>query len=486
MKSPERLGHPRGLLPLCVAEGWERFSYSGMQALLVLYMVHYLFEPERIGQVIGMDTIRPAIEWFTGPLSTAALSSQIFGLYTGLVYMTPLLGGIIADRWLPRTLTVTIGALMMAAGHFLMALEATFFIAIALLLMGVGCFKGNIAGQVGELYDRDDLRRATAYQIFQLAISTAVIISPLVCGTLGEKVGWHYGFAAAGVGMLIGLAVYLHGRKWLPKHQPLAAAAPGARTSLSRAEWKITLVLVAMLPILAAAMIGNQQMFNMFIVWGETNFDLMFLGYEMPVTWLISIDAAISVVLLSLAIMFWRWYGKHWKQPEDIVKIAIGAGFMALAPVLLTIASLHQMPGTKISLGWGLGFEILNEIGFVILVPIGLSLFSRAAPEKIEGLTIGMFYLAFFICNVVVGRLGGLLEHMQAADFWLMHAVIVAVATAVLAGLAVWGRGLFVPAEGGVRCPESGVGVTTPGCTSFSRPLPRGTVVASLRLCGFA
>jgi POT family proton-dependent oligopeptide transporter len=189
-------------------------------------------------------------------------------------------------------------------------------------------------------------------------------------------------------------------------------------------------------------------MFNMFIVWGEANFDLMFLGYEMPVTWLISIDAAIAVVLLSLAILFWRWYGKHWKEPEDIVKIAIGSGFMALAPVLLTIASMHQMPGTKISLGWGLGFEILNEIGFVILVPIGLSLFSRAAPEKIEGLTIGMFYLAFFICNVAVGRLGGLLEHMQAADFWLMHAVIVAVATAVLAGLAVWGRGLFVPAAG--------------------------------------
>jgi len=448
MKSGELLGHPRGLLPLCVAEGWERFSYSGMQALLVLYMAHYLFLPDQIGQVIGIEAFRSAIEWFTGPLSTTALSSQVFGLYTGLVYMTPLLGGIIADRWLPRTLTVTIGALLMAAGHFLMALEATFLIAITLLLMGVGCFKGNIAGQVGELYERDDLRRATAYQIFQLAISTAVIVSPLVCGTLGEKVGWHFGFGAAGVGMLIGLAVYLGGRKWLPHQEPIAAKATGTRTSLSRDEWRITLVLIAMLPILAAALIGNQQMFNMFIVWGEANFDLMFVGYEMPVTWLISIDAAIAVVLLSLAIIFWNWFGKHWKEPEDITKIAIGAGFMALAPVVLMVASLQQAPGTRISLGWGLAFEILNEIGFVILVPIGLSLFSRAAPKKIEGLTIGMYYIAFFLCNVVVGRLGGMLEHMAAADFWLMHAAIVATATVVLAALAIWGQRLFLPAEG--------------------------------------
>jgi POT family proton-dependent oligopeptide transporter len=247
--------------------------------------------------------------------------------------------------------------------------------------------------------------------------------------------------------MLIGLAVYLHGRKWLPQHQPLIAAEPGTRTSLSRDEWKTTLVLVAMLPILAAALLGNQQMFNMFIVWGEANFDLQFLGYEMPVTWLLSIDAAIAVVLLSLAIVFWRWYGQRWKEPEDIVKIAIGAGIMASAPLLLMIACLQQVPGTRISLGWGLAFEIANETGFVILVPIALSLFSRAAPKQIEGLTIGMFYLAFFLCNVVVGRLGGLLEQMDAADFWLMHAVIVGGAAAVLAGLALWGRGLFGPVE---------------------------------------
>src|SRR4029079_6470182 len=136
-------GHPRGLLYLCASEGWERFSYFGMQSLLVLYLTHYLLLPEHVGNALGFATVRAAIEAVTGPLSTAALASQVFGLYTGFVYLTPLLGGLLRDRWLNRTLTVTIGAVLMALGHFLMAFEATFLLAIALLLVGVGCFKGN-------------------------------------------------------------------------------------------------------------------------------------------------------------------------------------------------------------------------------------------------------------------------------------------------------------------------------------------------------
>ena len=185
-------GHPRGLLYLTAAEGWERFSYFGMQSLLVLYLGHYLLQPERIGVVIGFGPVRAAIEAVTGPLSIAALASQVFGLYTGLVYLTPILGGLLADRWLDRTVTITIGAIAMAAGHFLMALESCFLFAIVLLLLGVGCFKGNIASQVGQLYERDDPRRATAFQIFQFSIASAVMVAPLVCGTLGERIGWHY------------------------------------------------------------------------------------------------------------------------------------------------------------------------------------------------------------------------------------------------------------------------------------------------------
>ena len=441
------LGHPRGLVYLCVSEGWERFSYFGMQSLLVLYMTHQLLLPGHVERVAGFPAFRAAIEQITGPLSTLALASQIFGLYTGLVYLTPLLGGLVADRWLNRTATVTIGALLMAMGHFLMAFEAVFLVAIALLLVGVGCFKGNIASQVGELYDRGDLRRATAFQAFQFSITSAVIVSPLVCGTLGEKVGWHFGFGAAGIGMLIGLALYLHGRPWLPTPQRFTDGA--ARPSLSANDWRVLALLIALLPLVAGAMVGNQQMFNAFIVWGEANFDLHLLGYEMPVTWLLSFDAVISALCILASIAFWRAFARRWKEPDDLTKIAVGAAIMALAPLLLSMAGLRQqMTGHRISVGWGLAFEVVNEAGFAMLVPVALSFYSRVAPQALQGVTIAMFYLNSFLCNLVVGRLGGLLEQMTASSFWLMHAAVVGVSAGLLVVVAYWGQHRLLPPAG--------------------------------------
>ena len=443
-----RFGHPRGLAFLCASEGWERFSYFGMQSLLVLYMTHYLLRPEHIGQAAGFAGVRGAIEAVTGPLSTAALASQVFGLYAGLVYLTPLFGGLVADRWLNRTLVVTIGAVLMSLGHFLMAFPATFLLAIGFLLVGVGCFKGNIASQVGQLYDINDPRRGQAYQIFQLVIAMAVIAAPLISGTLGEKVGWHWGFGAAGVGMLLGLATYLSGRKWLPSAAPKSRAARAQEARLTPKQRRTVIALVALLPVLGATEVGNQQMFNAFLVWGEANFELRLAGFDMPVTWLLSADAAIAVVCMALAILFWQAYARRWKEPDDVVKVAVGAVFMTLAPLLLTAASFAQRAtGGKISPGWGLAFEVVNELGFALVAPMALSLYSRAAPPQIQGLMIGVYYTSFFLCNVAVGRLGGLLERMDAATFWLLHAGIVGASAVVLAAVATWGRDVLLPAE---------------------------------------
>src|ERR1022692_470426 len=204
------IGHPRGLGYIAFAEAWERFSYYGMQALLVLYMVGRLLHPghiERVAGVLymvgrllhpghiervaGFAPFRHLLEGiYRGPLSVTALASAIFGLYTGLVYLTPIGGGLIADRLLGRTRTITIGALLMAAGHFLMAFDFTFLIALSCLLTGVGCFKGNLASQVGALYATGDNRRADAFQIYYLFINGGVIAAPLIAGTLGEVYGW--------------------------------------------------------------------------------------------------------------------------------------------------------------------------------------------------------------------------------------------------------------------------------------------------------
>src|SRR5215468_4994056 len=210
-------GHPRGLTFLFATEMWERFSYYGMRALLVLYMVKLLLLPGHADNVIGLGALRYLLESMSGPLEVQPFASHIYGLYTGLVYLTPVFGGIIADRVLGHRRTVIIGALLMALGHFMMAFERLLLFALVILILGNGAFKPNMSSQVGELYPGGDPRRDRAYSIFYVGINIGAFLAPLVCGTLGERVGWHYGFGAAGVGMLIGLATYLAGSAHLPR-----------------------------------------------------------------------------------------------------------------------------------------------------------------------------------------------------------------------------------------------------------------------------
>src|SRR5438309_8085262 len=290
------LGHPRGLGYIAFAEAWERFSYYGMQALLVLYMVHRLLLPGHVEHVAGFSAYHRLINSIYGNLSTQPLASAIFGHYTSLVYLTPIAGGLIADRWLGRTRSITIGALLMSAGHFLMAFDVTFLLALTCLLCGVGCFKGNLASQVGGLYATGDNRRADAFQIYYIFINGGVIAAPLIAGTLGEVYGWHWGFGAAGVGMLIGLTIYLLGRKWLPPDSPIVSkseASPDhtAKTKLTRRDIIAIVVLIGLLPFLTIAIIPNQQIFNAYLVWAQDHGNLIFFGKKLPTTWLITLDS---------------------------------------------------------------------------------------------------------------------------------------------------------------------------------------------------
>jgi proton-dependent oligopeptide transporter, POT family len=434
-------GHPAGLGWLAFCELWERFSYYGMQALLVLYLTNYLFLPQNIGQVAGIDAVRRVIEGVTGPRSPQQLASVVFGLYAGLVYLTPLFGGLVADRLLGRTKTVVIGACLMALGHFLMAFEASFLVALACLLLGVGCFKGNIAAQVGDLYAPRDTRRASAFQIFMLAVQIAVILAPIVCGTLGEKVAWHWGFGAAGVGMLIGLVVYLAGRRWLPPEPLLArgrerGGAPAGAMShpgMTGAEKARVALLVALIPVLMLSIVGNQQFTNAYPLWSQKYMDLVLFGWQVPVTWLQAVDAFVSTATMVASIAFWRWWSTRRREPDELTKMALGSLVSAGGPALLVIAAgLIETTHEKVSFGWTLGYTILNDLGFANVLPVGLALYSRAAPKRLEGLLIGTYYLHLFIGNTFVGWLAGFLETMPGREFWGLHAALVASAGMLL------------------------------------------------------
>lgn len=415
-------GHPKGLGYLSFSEAWERFSYYGMQTLLVLYMVNRLLLPGHIEHVRGLGTLRHLLETWSGPLSVQALASAIFGLYAGTVYVTPILGGLLADRLLGRTSIVITGGLLMACGHFLMAFEQPFLLALLCLVLGSGCFKGNIASQVGSLYEAGDQRRADAFQIYYLGINAGVIITPLVCGTLGELVGWHWGFAAAGVGMLIGLAIYLSGRRYLPPDSPVAKTrkkGPG----LTGREIKTVAVLIILLPVLAVSACGNQEIFNAYLVWAQRSVDMRAFGYTIPTTWLITLDSIVSVSMLAASILFWQWWAKRWREPDELIKIALGCGFSAVGVLCLVIAAASSAAThTKASLGWLVAFHLLNDIGFSNVFPVSLALYSRAGPPSLGATIIGIYYLMFFGANVFVGWLGGLLEKMPATSFWLLHA----------------------------------------------------------------
>ncbi len=283
-----------------------------------------------------------------GGLDGQALASAIFGTYTATVYLTPIFGGFLADRILGRRRTVLLGALTMAAGHFLMAFEGAFLFALLCLVLGCGMFKGNIASQVGSLYKPEDLRRADAFQIFYLGINAGVIASPLIVGTLGEVYGWHYGFAAAGVGMLLATGIYLSGQKYLRSGENEARAIAAApRAKLTRRDWRAVIALVLLIPVLAVAIVPNNQIFNAYLVWGDQQFDLVFLGKKLPTTWLVTLDAIVSVSFLALVALFYRWYGKHWREPDETTKLIIGSGFSVAGMMCLVIAAATRVRGPQ-------------------------------------------------------------------------------------------------------------------------------------------
>ncbi|PZU50220.1 MAG: MFS transporter [Sphingomonas sp.] len=431
------LGHPKGLGYLSFSEAFERFSYYGMQALLVLYMVKYLLLPGNFERVWGLSQL----QGFLGGLEGQPLASSIFGLYTSLVYLTPIAGGLIADRWLGKRRTVLLGAITMAVGHFLMAFEPAFLLALLCLIVGTGLFKGNIASQVGGLYGPDDNRRADAFQIFYLGINAGVIASPLIVGTLGETVGWHWGFGAAGIGMLIGLGIYIAGQKHLPADPVRVRGEPGPK--LTPAEWKQTAGLLALIPVLAIAIIPNNQIFNAYLLWGDGAFDLQFGGTTLPTTWLVTLDAIVSVSFLAGVALFWRWWSRTRKEPDELGKILIGCGFSMAGMLVLAFAASTQADGQKIGLALPVLFHVLNSIGFAHIMPVSLALFARVAPAPLNATVIGIYYLSLSAGNFLVGRIGGLFSTMEPAAFWLLHAGL-AVAAGVgflLFRLLLWNRG---------------------------------------------
>ena len=433
-------GHPRGLGVLAFTEGWIDFSLYGMQSLLVLYMTGSLLRPEHVGHVLGFGVLLAVLRPLYGTLQGEPLASAIMGVFVALIWATPLLGGVLADRVLGRTRAIVLGCLLMTAGHFLMAFDASFLLALLCLIFGIGLGACTRA-QVGALYGPDDARRADAFQIYQLAVNLAVIVSPLICGTLGESYHWHWGFAAAGCGMLIGLVVYLAGRGALPPEPPLRRVRGDAR-ALVAGDAKAVGLLLVLLPVIALVMVGNTQIFNAYMVWAQENYRLTFFGHTIPVSWLLSLDAASGVPTTLLAIVFWRWWSRRYGAVNEIGKMVIGASIMAMSPLCLALAAWTDAGRHSVGLQWGIAFHVINSIGFASMYPVGMALYSRLAPRALGATLVNSYALSLFLSNLLAGWLGGLLVRLPGTVFWLLHAGIVAVGAVLLLVVSVLSRSI--------------------------------------------
>jgi POT family proton-dependent oligopeptide transporter len=430
-------GHPPGLSFLFATEMWERFSYYGMRALLVLYMVKYLLLPERADTVIGLAALRSGLEWIFGPLGVQPFSSHIYGLYTSLVYLTPIFGGLIADRLLGQHRTILLGATLMAIGHFMMAFEPLFLFALTVLILGNGAFKPNLATQVGGLYAPGDRRRDIAFSIFYMGTNLGAFLAPLVCGTLGEQLGWHYGFTAAGVGMTVALVIYVAAMRTLPADELSKAKTAGVeRRPLDRDEWRAVLALLALFVPTSLFWATYEQMGNTIALWAEDytdrHIDLIVWRGEIPTTWFQAFNPFMIFTFTPFIVALWAWQARRGSEPSTVTKMALGCFGVTLANLLMVGAAWQAGGAPDASWLWLLGYFVIITIGELYLSPIGLSLVTKVSPARIVSMMMGIWLASSFIGNFIAGWLGSFWSSMDKMTFFLMIAGIAMVAGAVI------------------------------------------------------
>jgi POT family proton-dependent oligopeptide transporter len=403
-------GHPRGLSTLFFTEMWERFSYYGMRAFLILYMVHALgFDDKRAGSV--------------------------YGTYTASAWAAAIVGGFIADRWLGQYKSVLIGGIVIALGHFTLAFHALsfFYAGLALIVVGTGLLKPNVSGIVGALYEPDDTRRDAGFSVFYMGINLGAALGPFIAGYLAQRVDWHIGFACAGVGMTLGLIQYVLGRKHLrpaierlerQRREASDKARADARTAavvqdvgerriggFTKVEWK-RLAAMGVFFVFAAVFWGAyEQAGSTLNLFGDRFSRTSILGVSFPSSWFLTVQAIFVIVLAPIFAWIWVRLGKY--EPSTPTKFAIGLLFTGLSFVFLLIPAFqlqHAGMAIRVSPFWLIGCYFIQELGELSLSPVGLSVFTKLSPVRIVGFMLGVWFLADAVGNKVAGYAAGFIS----------------------------------------------------------------------------
>jgi POT family proton-dependent oligopeptide transporter len=418
-------GHPRGVSTLFFTEMWERFSYYGMRAFLILYMV----APASRGG-LGFDDAR---------------AGSIYGLYTGSVWMATIGGGLVADWLLGAYRSVLLGSVLITLGHLTLTIQSLpfFYSGLALIVLGTGLLKPNVTTMVGSLYAQNDPRRDAGFSIFYMGINLGAMLGPLVAGYLAQRVSWHIGFGCAAVGMILGLVQYVYGRKYLKtgmERLDQAAAAAKTNESVSRglsftaAEWKRLAAIVVFFLFASIFWGAYEQAGSTLNLFADRFTRLSVFGFSFPSSWFQSVPAFFVITLAPL--FAWLWVRLGSKEPSSPAKFTLGLLFVGLAFLLLVPGSRIAEAGIRVSPMWLVGVYFLEVVGELCLSPVGLSLVTKLAPRKVIGLMMGVWFLSIAVGSIIAGRMAGFMESYPLPK--LFGSVgLVAVAASILLALLI-------------------------------------------------
>ncbi|HEX2833857.1 MAG TPA: peptide MFS transporter [Thermoanaerobaculia bacterium] len=422
------LGHPRGLFTLFGTEMWERFSYYGMRALLVLYMVGSTQQPG-----LGFST---------------AKATQIYGIYTMLVYLSGIPGGFIADMLIGHYRAVLYGGIIIAAGHFCMAVPGLpfFFTGLGLIVIGTGLLKPNVSTMVGTLYRRGDPRRDAGFSIFYMGINLGATVAPLICGWLGQKYNWHFGFAAAGVGMCLGLVQYVFGKRHLTpvEEEPTAPTVIAQQIDASRVAEPTSnawarigaICILTLFALLFWA--GFEQAGSSLTLFADRATQLVIGGFSYPSSWFQSVEPGFVIIFSPIFAVIWLALARRNMEPSSPLKFTLGLLFLSLSfGLIIPAAKAFEASGQRVSPMWLVGLYFLQMVGELCLSPVGLSMVTKLSPPRVVGLMMGVWFFATAMGNYVAGWVAGFLENRSYSEVFQIAFMNLIIATVVLAILIV-------------------------------------------------
>ncbi len=361
-------------------------------------------------------------------------ASLVYGTYAAFVYFTPVFGGMLADRWLGKDRAVVIGGATMALGHFMMSYEALFYPALCMIALGNGLFLPSLASQVEGLYRNGDARSKSAYNIYYVGINLGGFLSPLVCGTLGEAYGWHWGFAAAGIGMLLSLVIYLAGRRYLPPEPAPGAETRAARAPMDRAARDRFALLIGIAAIVVIFRGAYEQNGNTIALWADTGIDRhLTADWSIPMTWFQSINSLAVFVFTPFLLARWARLAERGVDTPLLARMAFGATIVGASFVALgLVAAWSEAHGTRASWVWLFVWFVVFTIGELHILPVGLALFGRMAPEGFRATSIATWFFAGFFGNLLAGALGTLWSQMNHGLFFMLAGAVSGLSAALL------------------------------------------------------